>query len=337
MLWLLIGGIFLVSLVFCIVFFVIGRNPGVEVAASKISDKVKNAQGLSRLSGDELSTKLQSLLENSDYESIDNIIDNIQVFPLEKQTLIKLFASQKSVIERYKDGLADPKFRERAHNVERLGNIGGEGVAEILFQAMSDKNEEVRLVSTAALIKLKDPSVSGLLIDALKHPNKWVPARVAEVLVSFGEGCIPALQEALNDEDPGFKGYIIELLGEMRDKVPVEVFCSLIREDNGNVRLKVARILGEKKSISSLTPLAELLNDPETKVKVQAVRSIGKIGGQEAVKLLVSSLTDGDTAVQYMVLDALKLMGSEGYNIIKTVALTEDHPLADKAKDLLKD
>lgn len=341
MLWLLVGG-FLIAVALIAGLFLVDRKSIDSIGAgdnrkeSKIPVKQDNSLKLINISGDVVQ-KLRKHIEKADYEFIDGVVDQMEFFPREKQNLIRQALDQPVIRDRYCFGMTDKDFNTRAASCERLGKIGGEGVAVLLFNAMADKNEEVRLAATAALKKIKDPSVAGMLIGALKFPNKWLPARIAEVLMSLGQAAVTALQEALQDNDPVIRAYVVELLGEMGTMVPASALYPALRDEHCNVRLQAARVLGKIGLSNSIGPLIELLKDPETKVQIQAVRSIGRIGGAEAVKNLEGVLnSDREPAIQLAALDALRLMGHNGSDVLHRVASQESHPLSERAREFLK-
>lgn len=340
MLWLLVGG-FLIAVALIAGLFLVDRKSIDKMGAgssrkdSKIPAQQENSPKLIDISGDVVQ-KLGKHIEKGDYEFIDRIVDQMEFFPREKQTLIRQALDKTMVRDRYQSTLIDKDYRTRAISCERLGKIGGEGVAVLLFNAMADKNEEVRLAATAGLKKIKDPSVAGMLIDALKFPNKWLPARIAEVLISLGQVSVTALQGALQDNDPVIRAYVVELLGEMGPMVPASVLYPALRDEHSNVRLQAARVLGKIGLSNSIGLLVEMLNDPETKVQIQAVRSIGRIGGAEAVENLEGVLnSDRDPAIMLAALDALRLMGHNGSDVLHKVASQESHPLCQRAREFL--
>lgn len=221
------------------------------------------------------------------------------------------------LVEHYRKYLRDPDPKIRAIAVERLGSTGGEGVPGLLFRAMADKNEEVRLAATAALKELADPSIAGLLVNALKEPNKWLPARVAEVLISLGSLAVPALRSALEDSDPVFRAYVIEILGEVGDRSSVDTLHLALGDSVANIRRQAAAALGKTGYPGSVGFLVEALNDPEIKVKVQAIRSLGIIGGPEAVRHLTEMAEHSNLAVRCAALDALSHAGEDAPDKVK--------------------
>ena len=295
-------GLFIIGIMLVAGFFVIGR--GSKGMGSQSTKSVPDGTISLKLAA-EVETELAKLAAAGKLKAVDQIVDSLDSYSPDKQQVIRDFVIKEGIVERYETGLSDRNSKVRAINAERLGKIGGSGTAELLLKAMSDKDDEVRMSATTALKTMADPSIAGFLVNALKDPYKWLPARVAEVLVAIGAAGVPALHRALENDDSDLKGYIIEILGEIGQSGSVLYLNQILQDSNTNLRLQAARALGKIGHASSIQPLASLLEDPEVKVKVQAIRSLGLIGDPGAVQYLAPYLTVEDKAVRFAVSEAL--------------------------------
>ncbi len=333
--WILSSGLLVLGILLIAVVFVVGKNKARSGPKTTVQNKTLGSAR--RESPVEILPELQKYIQESDFRAIDRVIDGLESYPPDKQEIIRRFCRESTVVESYKTNLTDIDYKIRAISANRLGKIGGKDVSELLFRAMADRNEEVRLTATAALKHSGDASIAGLLVDALKEPNKWLPARVAEVLISLGQASTPALHAALKEDDPVFRGYVIEILGEIGDQSSGNALHQALRDDNCNIRLQAARALGQIGQRDSVNLLAQLLHDPEIKVKVQAIRSLGRIGGMEAAQCLTEILMSNNAVVRFAALNSLRQMGPEGMNVLKEAAFTAGHPAAGQAKEILRE
>ncbi len=105
-----------------------------------------------------------------------------------------------------------------------------------------------------------DPIEISRLVEGLKGWDREKVQANADTLARIGEPAVPALIEALKDEDPG-------------------------------VRSNAARVLGDIEAPEAAVPLGELLNDSKHWVTRSAVYALGNIGTPEAVVLLKKALT----------------------------------------------
>ena len=97
----------------------------------------------------------------------------------------------------------NPNVRRAA--ITALGNIGNSSdyVLQILIDAFSDADSDVRLAASRSIAKMKDAPV-GLLITAMDNPDSGVRFLVATTLENIGHEAtlaIPVLSQALQDED----------------------------------------------------------------------------------------------------------------------------------------
>lgn len=308
-------GLFIIGIIMITGYFFIGR--GFKRAYTQSPRPASEGIISLKLSA-EVETELAKLAAAGKLKAVDQIVDSLDGYPPEKQQIIKNFVINEGIFQRYQTGLSDMDYKVRAINAERLGRVGGSGTAELLFKAMSDKNDEVRMSAATALKAMADPSIVTFLVNALKNPYKWLPARVAEVLVAIGPAGLPVLHRALENGDPALKGYIIEILGEIGEVESVLHLNQILRDSNTNTKLQAARALGKIGHISSVKPLAGLLEDPEVKVKVQAIRSLGLIGDPGAVQYLAPCLSVEDKVVRFAVSEALHNL-SDSNNETKVV------------------
>ncbi|MDT3700042.1 MAG: HEAT repeat domain-containing protein [Thermincola sp.] len=295
-------GILIIGIILVGGFFLMTR--GSKRISSHSAGRVPDRTNALKLAA-EVEAELTKLAAAGKLKAVDQVVDGLDAYPPEKQQVIRDFVIREGIVGRYQTGLGDMDYKVRAISAERLGKIGGSETAELLFRAMSDKNDEVRMSATAALKSLADPSIAKFLVEALKDPYKWLPARVAEVLVAIGPAGVPDLHQALESNDPALKGYIIEILGEIGEPSSASQINHILQDSNANIRLQAARSLGKIRHDSSIQPLAGLLEDQEVKVKVQAIRSLGLIGDSRAVQYLSPYLNAQDKVIKFAVSEAL--------------------------------
>ncbi len=281
--------------------------------------------------------KLEKHIREKNFAVIEQVIREIDSYPAEKQKIIRRVLTEAGVTKHYVSQLSDNKNTVRAAAAECLGTIRDLKTQEPLFLAMADKSEEVRLAAAEALKSIGDASIAGMLVQSLKEPNRWLPARTAEVLVSLGLRAVPALQAALEDDDPVFRGYIIEILGEIGDPSSAAALHRALEDPAVNVRLEAARALGKIGHKDSIPSLVNALGDPEVKVVVQAISSLGRIGGAEVMGYIAGMLNHSDAVIRFTALDALRRMGSEGLKYIRETAFNKGHPSAERAREIIRE
>ncbi|NLL18082.1 MAG: HEAT repeat domain-containing protein [Clostridia bacterium] len=197
--------------------------------------------------------------------------------------------------------LEDAVPEKRLVAIEILGLIGGKQSVWPLLNALASKNEDVCFTAANALKELQAPNLMETLIDILAIPERWPPARVAEIILARGsEGVMPLL-ERLPIAPAASRGYIIELLGELEDVRAVPYLINVIEDDNPVIRAKGASALARLNGpVTEVTDsLLRALEDEAWEVRAQAALAAGNMGLKEAAPTLETLVSeDPDWRVQ---------------------------------------
>ncbi len=133
--------------------------------------------------------------------------------------------------------------------------------------------EKIRAIY--ALIDLKGENVNALLVKALKDPSEDVRAAAVRVLGGKGEGAIPALVEALkDDQSPIVVRGVVEALGNFEDQ----------------------RLLGA---------LMGALRNPDTGVVERALEAISRLGDRRAEEAMIHFAVKGTGRMRSLAIKAL--------------------------------
>ena len=149
------------------------------------------------------------------------------------------------------------------------------------------------------------------LAEALSNPGKLVPARVAEVLVAFGDSAVKPLIDELKYAGKEGQPLICEVLGQIGDTRAVPVLKEILREspyEQG--RAAAAQALGGIPEKGNVAALLEALGDPAWEVRGCAARALGELGGQEAAAGLAKAREDENRRVRVIAEAALKKLSS---------------------------
>lgn len=142
-------------------------------------------------------------------------------------------------------------------------------------------------VSTAAmnnLVRIGSPSVDPL-IGALRHPDSRIRYHSALALDSLALGgfkaqnAVPALIEALRDENPQVKNFAARSLGDIEDQRAVEPLIHALRDEDMGVRGDAASALGKLKDKRAIQPLLAMLKEKKQNYQF-AIEALREITGQ---------------------------------------------------------
>ena len=114
------------------------------------------------------------------------------------------------------EAIEDPDDTVRWEAVKALGKLGSgaKDAVPALAAALYDEDEIFRRHAASALAAMGPDAAAAVpaLIRAFRHGREEEPMVVVEALVRIGRGAVPALVEALKDENPRIRGKAAETL-----------------------------------------------------------------------------------------------------------------------------
>lgn len=207
-------------------------------------------------------------------------------------------------------------WAERAFAARFLGEIGSAKAVAPLVRVMRNTREEdrdVRMAASRALGRIRDPRALEPLMDALAAPESWLPARVAEVVLQFGDTAFePLVQLLQRHDDSSARAWACQILGDLGNPRAVPVLIGCLGDINDQVRARAASALGrlgDRRAVPDLIRM--MLSDPVPYVRIQVVRALGALGDPRALHYLIDALKDGEWWVRIRVVEALEQLGDQ--------------------------
>ncbi len=258
--------------------------------------------------------------------------------------------------------LQSPDPAVRANAASTLGRFKDARAFDPLVASLNDQDASVRMAAALSLSNFKEPSEVPPLIALLKDPDEGVsqaavlslgvlrdpraiPALISALsnhrgarmgLRNIGQAAVPALIEALRNDNPNVRAGAAEVLGEIRDPVALppllaavydsqpevrisvavalsefpnpkaaEAVLSSMRDDNPHVREVVARLVNRLKDPRGVEALIVATRDPNQSVQLSAWHALGASGDQRAVEPLRGALKSGNAAIRMIAINSL--------------------------------
>lgn len=192
--------------------------------------------------------------------------------------------------------------------IEILGYLHNEIVAEYLLKLMRDKDDNIKLAASGSMASQPFHIAMPLLIDALKRPHVYVPARIGQAILAFGKSGIEEIVASYSQVDVQVQGSIIDLLAEAKEVARPEILLRALESDDPNIRSKAILAVQNLELISLLPKLTQLLNDDVAKVRGLAAQALGLIGKKKDIEDLVPLMNDEDQRVQVWATEAIRLL-----------------------------
>jgi HEAT repeat protein len=199
---------------------------------------------------------------------------------------------------------------ERREAVIDLGRSGS-GAVLLLFRALGDTDWRVRKTAVEALVHIGGSGVTAQLIKTLsRHDNAGARNGAIEALVHIGTGAVDDLLPMLDDIDADVRKFIIDILGDIRDRRAVPGLIKALQDGDENVRVAAAEALGkirDRRAVDAL--LACLQRTDQGWMDYAAAEALGEIGDERALGPLMTAL--GRVTLREPVLEALGKIGNE--------------------------
>ncbi|HAM50337.1 MAG TPA: hypothetical protein DCP92_06440 [Nitrospiraceae bacterium] len=181
----------------------------------------------------------------------------------------------------------------RRASVEGLRGKSPEEAIPLLLKALTDKSWRVRKIATDILTSgyLKDLYIKGLFQLLYQEDNAGARNSAIETLVKLGKQAIPDLMEAFETPNRDVRKFIIDIIGEIKDRNALPLLLKSLKDDDDNVRASAVEQLGQLAEPAVVDELIGILKSGDIWTAFPAADALGRIGDKKAVPALVEALS----------------------------------------------
>lgn len=199
------------------------------------------------------------------------------------------------------------KIRVRA--IERLADIGGEQVVEVLELSMEDPAESVRDATAVALARLGFNELDAVFLEALKDEKDSVRAAAARAIGRLGRPIgLRQLAWATTDYSPLVRAEAYRALGETRGFKLVGLLARGLKDDEILVRIAAVEGLGRIRTDLSRNILFEVAKDTGSPIlALKASLQLARRGEKIALAIPDRALVSRDPD---LVVEAVEILRS---------------------------
>jgi HEAT repeat protein len=190
------------------------------------------------------------------------------------------------------------------------GNEQARGV-DVLIKDLNDENSTVRALAAESLGDYNDSNVIDPLIQAFEDRDPNVQLKASSALVKIGKPTVYPLIHALKYKTNIVREIAASTLGKIDDSSVVDQLTLSLDDSDSNVREEAAYSLGELKDPRAVEPLIKSLKDKDCSVRAEAAWALGEIGDPTAIEPLVQASSDEACWVQSSVSRALGKLGRQ--------------------------
>lgn len=203
--------------------------------------------------------------------------------------------------------LRDKDWLVRERALLELARIDHPWAAHVIERALTDKNQEIRVVAAECLCEHPNPAVLSSLLEALCNPQNDLPARLAvqRAIAALGPQAFDRVAEKLSDNSYEARTEMAEILGQWQEPQAVAGLAAAAQNQDLSLRKAAVYALGQIASPACLEPLLDALDDPGWMVRAEAAEALGRIADPRALEPLLSKASEERWTVRLSVSKAL--------------------------------
>jgi HEAT repeat protein len=185
----------------------------------------------------------------------------------------------------------DPKILQAAcRALEHIGDTAAFPALRVHADVMEEALQALAKLGGStfplqqAVRTLAEQSLWGVLCRALTGDQ------VRDAIVQLGSRAVPALIDALRDDDPRIRQAACTALGQIGDPAAVPELTKRLQDSVSDVRIAACTALGQIGDSSAVPELIKCLEDTDYDVRIAACTALGKIGDPSPVPVLITCL-----------------------------------------------
>jgi HEAT repeat protein len=162
----------------------------------------------------------------------------------------------------------------------------------LLLKAMQDSSWRVR--KTAVDIMLSQYSVESYIDGLIKllyiEDNAGARNTSIETLTKLGHAVTDYLIDAFDTTNHDVRKFVIDIIGEIRDKKSVPLLVDALKDEDENVRASAVEHLGTMREPGAVDALIDIIRGNDLWTAYPAADALGLIGDRRAVPVLIEAL-----------------------------------------------
>lgn len=188
-------------------------------------------------------------------------------------------------------GDEDTEVRRKA--VLDLRGVPSETAVPLLLKAMEDSSWRVRKTASELLEEgyPLEHYVEGLVRLLFLDDNAGARNSSIETLVKLGKKVTSFLMVAFETPNRDVRKFIIDIIGEVKDRNALPLLLKALKDDDDNVRASAVEHLGEMGDPSVVDALIGILKSGDLWTAFPAADALGRIGDKTAIPALIGALS----------------------------------------------
>jgi len=183
-------------------------------------------------------------------------------------------------------------------------------VLKHFVELLAHKDEAVQMCGVNLLSSMKEIKTLPLLVLALIRPERYVPARVAEVFASMPAQSASLLAGMLPEIDDRHKVAVLEIITQTKAGFDPKNVIACLKNRNYHIRIAAVQALGACCITDAIPNLMLAAADKRWQVRAATAKALGQIGDSRAISVLEVLAHDEEGWVASSAKESLELFAN---------------------------
>jgi hypothetical protein len=263
---------------------------------------------------------VEQRLGNSGFVAV--ALDLLMVLQGEPRDRLIALMKVRGVDARLRRGLLRLNQAKRVAAAEVLYIFPGDETTAALFDALQDRDKDVRLAAASSLVKMGSAPSFAFLLPLLIGKDGAMPVRLGQILRDYCDADMPAVSAVAWDRQlhPFVRAKAVETLAATGDQTAVSMIQNLVLDEEPDLRAATLRALGKLQSFQSAAAIAAALRDEVWFVRAAAADSAARLALYELAPLIVPLMEDEQWWVRFRAGEALTSLDAAGRKALRDIA-----------------
>jgi HEAT repeat protein len=188
--------------------------------------------------------------------------------------------------------LKDNDVEIRREALEGLRGKSDSTYINLLLIAMEDPSWRIRNTATDILLEEYplESYIEGLIQLLYRDDNAGARNSAIEALIKLNKNVTPFLIKAFNTSNRDVRKFIIDVLGEFKDKRSLPLMLNALKDNDENVRATAIEHIGKVGEASVVDALIEIIESDDLWTAYPAADALGRIANKKAIPALRKAL-----------------------------------------------
>jgi len=259
-------------------------------------------------SAEGLSSDIKERLINKGAKVLNLIVDIYDSCSPAVQNEIKQIIHENHLMEEYALHLKEDEYTIGTL-VQAWACFPSDTVLMSYVEQLASTDEESRMYAVRLLSAMQEPKVLPHLVMTLARPDRFTPARTAEVFVSMPERSAKLLAYILPEINDNQKELVLSIIAQTKASYAAENVVKCLSHRNVAIRKAAVLALGSSGRTTVVPDLMVAALDKKWEVRAAAAQALGMIGDSRSLPTLYSLSNDTEGWVAAAAKEALRNLG----------------------------